>query len=46
VFNHPQFFIQADGDPSVLGNFTNPQFGQIVGAMNARIMQLGVKFLF
>jgi len=46
VFNSPQFFISANGNPSVQGNFTNPQFGQIVGAMNARIMQLGVKFLF
>jgi hypothetical protein len=46
VFNSPQFFISANGNPSVHGNFTNPQFGQIVGAMNARIMQLGVKFLF
>jgi hypothetical protein len=46
VFNSPQFFISANGQPSVQGNFTNPQFGQIVGAMNARIMQLGIKFLF
>jgi hypothetical protein len=46
VFNNPQFFISANGQPAVQGNFTNPQFGQIVGAMNARIMQLGVKFLF
>jgi hypothetical protein len=46
VFNSPQFFISANGQPSVQGNYTNPQFGQIVGAMNARIMQLGVKFVF
>ncbi len=46
VFNTTEFFIQTDGNPSVQGNFTNPQFGQIVGAMNARIMQLGVKFHF
>ena len=46
VFNSPQFFISANGNPSVQGNFTNPQFGEIVGAMNARIIQLGVKFLF
>jgi hypothetical protein len=46
VFNSAQFFISANGQPSVQGNYTNPQFGQIVGAMNARIMQLGVKFLF
>jgi hypothetical protein len=46
VFNKAQFFISANGQPSVQGNYTNPQFGQIVGAMNARIMQLGVKFLF
>jgi hypothetical protein len=46
VFNKAQFFIQADGDPSVQGNYSNPQFGQIVGAMNARIMQLGAKLVF
>jgi Carboxypeptidase regulatory-like domain/TonB dependent receptor len=46
VFNKSQFFISANGQPAVQGNFTNPQFGQIVGSMNARIMQLSLKFHF
>jgi hypothetical protein len=46
VFNTPQFFIGPNGTPAVDGQFTDPSFGQITGAMNARIMQLGAKFIF
>lgn len=42
VFNQAQFF----GAASVNGTFGNPQFGRIVSAMPARIMQMGIKFFF
>ncbi len=42
VFNQAQFF----GATSVNGTFGSPQFGRIVSAMPARIMQMGIKFFF
>ena len=42
VFNQAQFF----GATSVNGTFGSPQFGRIVSAMPAGIMQMGIKFFF
>jgi hypothetical protein len=44
AFNHTQFF----GPQSVDGNIANlgTTFGQVVSANSARLIQLGMKFIF
>ena len=42
AFNHAQFY----GPTAVNGNISSPEFGRIVSAAQARILQLGAKFYF